>query len=63
MKPRNARCPHCRKVVEIDQPDFPFCSQRCRLIDLGQWLDGEFRVPGERVSLPEEAPSDKDRHQ
>jgi len=25
---------------------FPFCSQRCRLVDLGRWLDGEYRIPG-----------------
>jgi endogenous inhibitor of DNA gyrase (YacG/DUF329 family) len=24
---------------------FPFCSERCRLIDLGQWLDAEYRIP------------------
>jgi hypothetical protein len=26
---------------------FPFCSERCRLIDLGKWLDGEYRIPCE----------------
>ena len=25
-------------------PDFPFCSQRCRLIDLGRWLGGSYRI-------------------
>ncbi len=63
MKRRIAHCPRCRKVVEFDEPHFPFCSQRCRLIDLGRWLEGEFRVPGERVSLPEEPAPDEERNQ
>jgi hypothetical protein len=28
-------------------PDFPFCSPRCRLIDLGRWLDGAYRFPSQ----------------
>jgi endogenous inhibitor of DNA gyrase (YacG/DUF329 family) len=38
-----------------DNPDRPFCSERCRVVDLGSWADERFRVPGEPVS--EEAPS------
>jgi hypothetical protein len=29
--------------------DFPFCSARCRLLDMGRWLDGAYRIPGERA--------------
>ncbi len=43
------RCPICRKEVEREQPDFPFCSERCRLIDLGKWAAGDYAVPGEPV--------------
>jgi endogenous inhibitor of DNA gyrase (YacG/DUF329 family) len=46
------RCPTCKKEVALQSKReaaeshfFPFCSQRCRLIDLGQWLDGEYRIP------------------
>ena len=45
------RCPICKKPVErSDDPDvaasfFPFCSDRCRLIDLGRWLDGKYEIP------------------
>jgi len=28
---------------------FPFCSDRCRLLDLGKWLGGDYRIPGERA--------------
>jgi endogenous inhibitor of DNA gyrase (YacG/DUF329 family) len=47
------QCPICRKPVE--PPDesapadpsnpFPFCSDRCRLVDLGRWFDGKYQIP------------------
>ncbi len=44
------RCPTCSKSYEIaaldDLPSFPFCSERCRLIDLGRWADGKYVIPG-----------------
>ncbi len=36
-KVRSLRCPTCRKLVLREEPDFPFCSERCRTIDLGKW--------------------------
>jgi hypothetical protein len=30
--------------------DFPFCTDRCRLVDLGKWLDGEHRIAGRDVA-------------
>jgi uncharacterized protein len=46
-------CPICRKPVEVPDesapPDpgspFPFCSERCKLIDLGRWLDDKYQIP------------------
>lgn len=38
------RCPICRAIVPIDSPDVPFCSDRCRVIDLGKWASGEYRI-------------------
>jgi len=39
-------CPVCDVVVAIDTvPTAPFCSERCRLIDLGRWLDEGYSVP------------------
>ncbi len=44
------RCPICSKSYEVagldDLPSFPFCSERCRLIDLGRWADGKYVIPG-----------------
>ena len=31
------KCPICKTEVTLGQPDFPFCSERCRLLDLGNW--------------------------
>jgi len=48
------RCPICSKTYQItaldDLPSFPFCSARCRLIDLGRWIDGKYAVPGASAS-------------
>ena len=41
---RSLRCPTCRKLVLRDDPEFPFCSERCRLIDLGKWASGGYVV-------------------
>lgn len=50
------KCPQCGKRVPWDDsaPWRPFCSERCRLIDLGQWAAEEHRIAGADVS-PEEA--------
>jgi len=37
-------CPICKKSVQRNNPDFPFCSERCRLIDLGKWASGEYVI-------------------
>lgn len=39
------KCPICKKDVELSSPEMPFCSERCRLIDLGKWADEEYRIP------------------
>ncbi len=43
-KVRSLRCPTCRKLVLRDEPEFPFCSERCRLIDLGKWASGAYVI-------------------
>lgn len=37
-------CPICKKGVRSTDPDFPFCSNRCRTIDLGKWASGGYVV-------------------
>lgn len=38
------RCPICKKVVKSTDADFPFCSDRCRVIDLGKWSSGSYVI-------------------
>ena len=49
------RCPICKKEVACDDPNMPFCSDRCRAIDLGNWATGKYII-----SSPVE-PDDLDR--
>ncbi|HZS38012.1 MAG TPA: DNA gyrase inhibitor YacG [Polyangia bacterium] len=45
--PKPHPCPICKSPVAADAPAFPFCSPRCRLIDLGNWLDGKYAIPAD----------------
>jgi hypothetical protein len=38
------KCPTCKKPVELGDPAFPFCSDRCRLLDLGKWANEEYVI-------------------
>jgi hypothetical protein len=37
-------CPSCGTVVEPLEETYPFCSERCRLVDLGRWMDERYRI-------------------
>jgi endogenous inhibitor of DNA gyrase (YacG/DUF329 family) len=43
-RPIKLRCPICKKPVKSADADFPFCSERCRLIDLGKWASGAYVI-------------------
>lgn len=43
-KPDKARCRTCNEPVASDAPNFPFCSERCKLVDLGNWFDGNYTI-------------------
>ncbi|HKT51891.1 MAG TPA: DNA gyrase inhibitor YacG [Candidatus Angelobacter sp.] len=43
-KVQSLRCPTCRTLVLAGSQDFPFCSERCRLIDLGKWASGGYVI-------------------
>jgi uncharacterized protein len=53
------RCPICSGTYEIaalaDLPSFPFCTDRCRLIDLGRWIDGKYAIPAGPAPSPSSA--------
>ncbi|MFN9370000.1 MAG: DNA gyrase inhibitor YacG [Planctomycetia bacterium] len=53
------RCPVCDGSVDLQHtPTVPFCSDRCRLIDLGRWLDESYAVPLPRKPGTGELPGD-----
>ncbi|HEY2156705.1 MAG TPA: DNA gyrase inhibitor YacG [Isosphaeraceae bacterium] len=58
------RCPICGKNFEVaaidDLPSFPFCSDRCKLVDLGRWIDGAYSIPGTPSPEPQKADQDEE---
>jgi len=43
-------CPICKAETTWEEnPDRPFCSERCRLMDLGKWVSEEYKVEGEML--------------
>ncbi|NJD90880.1 MAG: DNA gyrase inhibitor YacG [Geobacter sp.] len=56
MAQKEIKCPICRKPTSWEgNPERPFCSERCRLIDLGNWASGEYSVPAEPFPIEDEA--------
>ena len=51
------KCPTCRRPVEWSDasPYRPFCSERCRLIDLGAWFSEQHRIPDESPGSEDDA--------
>lgn len=60
-------CPTCQRPVQwsADSPWRPFCSERCKLLDLGAWMSEQRAIPGEELPAPAEAdtaPDSPPRH-
>ena len=50
------RCPVCKQCVSREANPFrPFCSQRCKMVDLDHWLEGRYRIP---IALDEDDASE-----
>jgi hypothetical protein len=59
VKILKVRCPRCGARTDWqDNPTRPFCSEKCRLVDLGRWASEEYRVPGEKVDTEESGEGD-----
>ncbi|MEC9358421.1 MAG: DNA gyrase inhibitor YacG [Pseudomonadota bacterium] len=56
---RTAPCPQCGQpsVLESSNPWRPFCSERCKFVDLDGWFTGRYTIPG-----PEQTSPDEDEH-
>ena len=49
------KCPRCGKETHFEGNEYrPFCSERCKLIDFGAWVDEEYNLPSESAALSEE---------
>jgi hypothetical protein len=53
------KCPICKKEVKLNDPEAPFCSERCRIIDLGNWASEKYVIstplqPGEMPDLEDD---------
>lgn len=57
-------CPTCHAILNCatpaEAPYRPFCSRRCKLVDLGKWLNEEYRVTEEIPEELRDEPSDRD---
>jgi len=54
---KSVRCLICGTAMpgqSAEWPDYPFCSARCRKIDLGRWLDQKYAIPSEDQTKPED---------
>lgn len=63
MSQTTVKCPTCGKPVRWSAAERwrPFCSERCRLLDLGAWADGSHAIPGEPAALtPGNTEQDRD---
>lgn len=49
------KCPICKKPVVNSAEDFPFCSERCKVIDLGKWASGQYVVSSPVTDISEDA--------
>ena len=56
---KEVRCPTCRRLSAWpDNPHRPFCSERCRVQDLGNWASERYRIPDAPAGSPAEAHDD-----
>jgi endogenous inhibitor of DNA gyrase (YacG/DUF329 family) len=58
---REVACPSCRRKAPWQgNPHRPFCSERCRLLDLAAWADERYRIPGDPISAESDENGDDD---
>jgi len=54
-------CPVCKNITTWEENPFrPFCSERCKLIDLGAWASGEYGIPGSAEDEKDQAGQGED---
>lgn len=54
------KCPICHKEVTHESPELPFCSERCRILDLGNWASGKYVISTPLDQPAEQPQSDRE---
>ena len=54
------KCPICKKEVNLGDPEFPFCSERCRVLDLGNWASERYVISTPAEPQAQESEEDDD---
>lgn len=65
MKPRKTCCRICGAKTGPKHPEYPFCSERCRQLDLGRWASESYRVavpPEDDSEIPEQPGGESEAH-
>ena len=52
------KCPICKGEVAPGDPHMPFCSERCRIIDLGNWASGKYVISTPATDIEESEESE-----
>jgi endogenous inhibitor of DNA gyrase (YacG/DUF329 family) len=61
MAPPRVKCPTCRREIDWSTSPFrPFCSERCRLIDLGAWLSEQRAIPSDASAEETQSTQDEE---
>jgi uncharacterized protein len=63
MKQPIVNCPNCGKIIVWDTSNRyrPFCSERCKMIDLGQWASESYRIPDAEPDADIDADTEKQK--
>ena len=57
-------CPVCKNITTWEENPFrPFCSERCKLIDLGAWASDEYRIPGKPVDEADHSEENEEKNE
>lgn len=56
LYPKQVACPTCKKLAaySINNPYRPFCCERCKMIDLGDWANENYRIPDTKPKAPDD---------
>jgi endogenous inhibitor of DNA gyrase (YacG/DUF329 family) len=60
LETADMKCPQCKKEVPMDSPLLPFCSERCKLLDLGDWASEKYVISTPIENTIQSGPDDNE---